>query len=147
MISKKIVAITISLFVITTSINARDAIITKDKLPLSAQEFISSNFSQKTIDYVTVDKEFLSKDYKVKFTDRSEIEFDSKGKWTEVDGNKSPIPTSFIHKDILTHIKEKFPQHDIVKIGIKRHGRYEVELSNGLELEFNSNGIFRKIDD
>jgi|SRR5690606_2336382 len=129
------------------SSNAQESVITKNELPQTAQKFISDNFAKSTIDYAKIDKEILSTDYKVKFTDGVEIEFDSKGEWTEVDGNKTTIPTGFIQKSILTYVKEKFPNTQIEKIEKGRFGKQEVKLSNGLELEFNSEGKFKRIDD
>lgn len=129
------------------SANAQESIITKNELPKTAQKFISDNFSKSTIDYVKMDKEVFSTDYKVKFTDGSEIEFDSKGVWMEVDGNRNTIPTGFIQKSILTYVKEKFPNTQIVKIEKGRFEKQEVKLSNGLDLEFNSRGDFKRIDD
>lgn len=129
------------------SSNAQESIITKNELPKTAQKFVSDYFAKSTIDYVKMDKETFSTDYKVKFTDGSEIEFDSKGEWIEIDGNKTVIPTGFIQKSILTYVKEKFPNTQIVKIEKGRFGKQEVKLSNGLELEFNSKGEFKRIDD
>lgn len=129
------------------TLNAQESIISKDKLPQTAQKFISDNFSQNSIDYVKMDKETFSTDYKVKFTNGVEVEFDSKGKWMEVDGNKTNIPTGFIQKSILTYVKGKFPNAQIEKIEKGRFGKQEVKLSNGLELEFNSKGEFKRIDD
>lgn len=137
---------TLFLFVGITS-NAQESIITKKELPQEAQKFISNNFTKSTIDYVKMDKEAFSTDYKVKFTDGLEVEFDSKGEWMEVDGNKTTIPTGFIQKSILNYVKEKFANAQIVKIEKGRFGRQEVKLSNGLELEFNSKGEFKRIDD
>ena len=90
---------------------------------------------------------FFITDYKVKFKEGTEIEFDSDGNWTEVDGNRTAIPTGFIQKSILTYVKEKFPKTQIIKIKKGYLGRQEIKLSNGLELEFNSKGKFKKIDD
>lgn len=144
----KTVKILIVFFLFTgMMVNAQESVITKNELPQTSQKFISDNFSKSTIDYVKMDKEILSTDYKVKFTDGSEIEFDSKGEWTEVDGNKTTIPTGFIQKNILTYVKEKFSNTEIVKIEKGRLGKQEVKLSNGLELEFNSEGKFKRIND
>lgn len=129
------------------NLNAQESIISKNELPQTAQKFIEDNFSKSSIDYVKMDKETFSTDYKVKFTDGLEIEFDSKGEWMEVDGNKTIIPTGFIQKSILAYVKEKFPNAQIVKIEKGRFGKQEVKLSNGLELEFNSKGEFKRIDD
>lgn len=129
------------------SSNAQESIISKNELPQVAQKFIEDNFSKNTLEYVKMDKENFSTDYKIKFADGTEIEFDSKGEWMEVDGNKTNIPSGFIQKSILNYVKEKFPNTQIVKIEKGRFGKQEVKLSNGLELEFNSKGEFKRIDD
>lgn len=129
------------------ALNAQESIISNNELPQAAQKFIEDNFSNSSIDYIKMDKETFSTDYKVKFTNGVEVEFDSKGKWMEVDGNKTNIPTGFIQKSILTYVKGKFPNAQIEKIEKGRFGKQEVKLSNGLELEFNSKGEFKRIDD
>ncbi len=129
------------------TLNAQESIISNNELPRAAQKFIEDNFSNSSIDYIKMDKETFSTDYKVKFTNGVEIEFDSKGEWMEVDGNKTNIPTGFIQKSILTYVKAKFPNAQIIKIEKSRFGKQEVKLSNGLELEFNSKGEFKRIDD
>ncbi len=134
-------------FFVGINLNAQESIITKNELPKAAQKFISDSFSKSTIDYVKKDKETFSTDYKIKFTDGTEVEFDQDGNWTEVDGNKTVIPTTFIQKNILAYVKEKFPNTHIIKIEKGRFGKQEVKLSNGLELEFNSKGEFKRIDD
>ena len=145
--SSAIKFLTAFFLLIGISSNAQESIISKSELPKVAQKFISDNFSKNTLEYVKMDKETFSTDYKVKFSDGAEIEFDSKGEWTEVDGNKTPIPTEFIQKSIRNYVKNKFPNTQIVKIEKGRFGKQEVKLSNGLELEFNSNGEFKRIDD
>ena len=129
------------------SSNAQESVITKNELPQEAQKFISNNFPKNTVDFVIADKEIISTDYKVKFKEGTEIECDADGNWTEVDGNRTAIPTGFIQKSILTYVKEKFPKTQIVEIKKGYLGRQEIKLSNGLELEFNSKGKFKKIDD
>lgn len=126
---------------------AQESIITKAELPNVAQKFVSEHFSKSTVDYIKKDKETFSTDYKIKFSDGREIEFDSDGNWTEVDGNRTVIPTAFISKNIMNHVKQKFPNTHIVKIEKGRFGKQDVKLSNGLELEFNAQGEFKRIDD
>ncbi len=145
--SSTIKYLTIFFLFIGIGINAQESVITKDELPPVAKKFISAHFSESSVDYVKMDKEIFSTDYKVKFTDGVEIEFDSKGEWVEVDGNKNAIPTGFIQPGITNYVKDKFPNAEIKKIEIGRFGKQEVKLSNGLELEFNSKGEFKRIDD
>ncbi|MDM1376275.1 PepSY-like domain-containing protein [Myroides marinus] len=124
---------------------AQDVVITKTELPKKASTFIDTHFKGKEVSLIEKDKDFLSTSYKVKFVDNVEVEFDKSGEWDEVDGNKSAIPTSFILKPIVTYVTTNYKETTITKIE-KEARRYEVKLSNGLELEFSKDGKFKKID-
>lgn len=127
------------------SILAKDVVITKAELPKKASTFIETYFKGKEISLVEKDTELLSTSYKVRFVDNIEIEFDKSGEWDEVDGNKSALPTGFILKPIVTYVNNNYKDTSIVKIE-KESRKYEVKLSNGLELEFSKAGEFKRID-
>ncbi|MBF7091929.1 PepSY-like domain-containing protein [Flavobacterium sp. ALJ2] len=127
------------------SANAQKTVITKDALPVNAQTFLKTHFAGQEPTYIVEDKEMLSKDYKVRFATNLEVEFDGKGNWEEVDGNHQSIPTTIIPKKIISYINTNFANTTITKIDKGAWG-YEVDLSNGLELEFNSKGNFLRID-
>ncbi|KFF09715.1 PepSY-like domain-containing protein [Flavobacterium hydatis] len=127
------------------SANAQKTVITKTALPLKAQTFLKTHFTGQEPTYILEDKETFSKDYKVQFANNIEVEFDAKGNWEEVDGNHAEIPISIIPKNIVSYVKSNFANTIITKIDKGTWG-YEVNLSNGLELEFNSKGNFIRID-
>ncbi len=127
------------------SANAQKTPIAKSALPANAQTFLKTHFPGQEPSYIIEDKETFSKDYKVQFANNIEVEFDGKGNWEEVDGNHNAIPLSIIPKAIAAYIKTNFPNTTITKID-KGNWGYEVDLSNGLELEFNSKGSFLRID-
>lgn len=130
------------------TINAQESVVTQNELPQEAQSFIKKHFSQYTLDYIILDKEyFSSNDYTVRFSEGLKIEFNEKGEWTEIDGNYTEIPTEFISKNITSYVKAKFANTRIVKIEKGFFGTQEVKLSNGLELEFDSKGNFKRVDD
>ena len=130
-----------------TATQAQDKVISFNQLPQAAQSFITTHFEQKNVSYITEDSEFLSgTDYEVKFNDGKKVEFDSKGNWTEVDMEKDAVPASIVPAAIVAHVNKAFPNNSIVQIK-KSSRKYEVELSNGLDLEFNSKGNFLRIDD
>jgi len=136
------------LFLVITSCQAQKTLIAKDELPQVAQGFISDNFSDYTFDYIVKKVKLTYTKYEVKFEERLEIEFDSKGNWKEVDGKKKPIPTEFIPKKIHNYVIENFSSNaQITKIEKERFGKIEIKLSNSMELVFNSEGDFLGIDD
>lgn len=130
---------------ISPSVLAKDIIITKSELPKQALAFMDTHFNAKTIQLVEKDVDLLSVSYKVTFTDQIEIEFDQSGAWEEVDGNKNQLPTTFLLKPIVTYITTNYPGAQVIKVSNERR-IYEVELNNGLELEFTKTGEFKRID-
>lgn len=124
---------------------AKDIVITKSELPKKALAFMDTHFNAKTIQLVEKDVDLLSVSYKVTFPDQIEIEFDQSGAWEEVDGNKNQLPTTFLLKPIVDYITANYPGAHVIKVSNERR-RYEVELNNGLELEFSKSGEFKRID-
>jgi hypothetical protein len=125
--------------------NAQKRNITLNELPKPAQTFISTHFKGQTVSYLIEDKGMLSTDYEVTLSGGTEIEFDSKGNWKEIDGNKHGLPNSVIPKGIADYISKNYKGQGIEKID--KEGGYKVELLNDLELKFDSNGRFLRIDD
>ena len=92
------------------------------------------------------DKEFADVDYKVRFEDGTEIEFNAKGEWTDVSGNRNCIPTGFILKEITNFVEKN--HKDLCITDIERDfNRFTVELNGHLEIEFNNKGKFISYDD
>lgn len=130
---------------LTFSANAQKTTITKAALPVTAQTFLKTHFAGQEPSYIIKDKETFSTDYKVQFANNIEVEFDAKGNWEEVDGNHASIPAAIVPKTIASYVKTNFANTTVTKIS-KDYKGYEVNISNGLELEFNSKGNFLRID-
>ena len=125
---------------------AQTQLLSFNELPATAQQFISKNFDANAITHVVMEKEFLSNDYKVLMNDGTKLEFNDKGIWKEVEAEYSAVPAQLIPDAIKKYINTKFPNASVVKLETKRYG-YAVELKSGLELEFDKNGKFLRIDD
>lgn len=129
------------------SLNAQKTSVTQNDLPKTAQEFIAKNFNNQKVSSVIKDVEFKIKtEYEVYFENRIKIEFDNDGNWKEVDGNGTSLPTGFINPAIVNYANRNFPNEKIAQIE-KHRSKYEVELTNGLDLEFSLKGDFLRIDD
>ncbi|MBQ4547804.1 MAG: PepSY-like domain-containing protein [Bacteroidales bacterium] len=125
---------------------AKDNLTQLEQLPTKAQEFVRTYFGDYTIQYVFSDKEFADVDYKVRFEDGTEIEFNAKGEWTDVSGNRNCIPTGFILKEITNFVEKN--HKDLCITDIERDfNRFTVELNGHLEIEFNNKGKFISYDD
>lgn len=137
----------VGLLTVTLVANAQDKLIQFAQLPQSAQQFIKTYSSVDKIEHIILDEDFLvKKSYDVKMQDGSGFEFDRKGNWKEVDFKLKAVPTKLVPKAIQDYVSKSFPNNDIVKIS-KGMLKYDIELTNGLDLEFNNKGKFLRIDD
>lgn len=126
---------------------ADNDIITQNKkdLPQTAQKTIEKEFGDKQIAFIKIDKDFFSNSYEVQFTNGYEISFDTKGVWTEVETERDAVPEAFIPQAIQQQVNQMFAGKHIVRIDKEKHG-YDIQLSDGTELEFNKKFKLRDID-
>lgn len=123
---------------------AQEVPVVRAEIPSEARQFLSGHFKS-PFHHAIKDIERNNIKYEVVLNDNTEIEFDAGGKWKEVDGKGKAIPYTFIQKQIVDYVKNQYPKESITKIEVEPD-RYEVELSNGLDLRFNATGEFIKID-
>lgn len=146
---KKVIlnAFAVIAMVLTASSCDKETMVQESDLPAKASTFVSENFSNATVSHVKKEKEGWSgKEYTVYLADGTEIEFDKSGNWTKVEGaQNNPIPTGFIPKSIVDYVAEKYPNTAINGIE-KNKNSFDVELTNDLELVFDVNGNFLRID-
>ncbi len=147
---KKYVLLIVALFTtVLTSFAFDKYSVDRNDLPEAAQQFLTEYFPKGKIGMVKTDKHLLRKtDYDVKLTDGTKIEFNNAGKWTSVDCKTKEVPSGIIPKTIRTYVSKNFPDVKIVKIK-KTSSKYEIELSDDVELTFNLLGQFKsmKMDD
>ena len=112
-------------------------------LPAKAQKFIEVAFPERSV--LMVKEGHV--DYEVMLDDFTELEFDSRGNWKEIDAKgHGDIPDAAVPAKILERIAKNFDAQKIVKIERNRHSNYEVELINGIEIEFNNDFVIIDID-
>lgn len=125
---------------------AEDVAITAQKLPQEAQKFLKVHFAQNRVVSAMHDKDISDNDYTVILDNGAKIEFDASGKWESVKSRNGKVPAGVVPMKIQGYIAEHYPTLGVEKIERKRYG-YEVELTNDLDLKFDSNGKFVGIDD
>lgn len=145
---KKVLSILVMAIVAIQFAFAGD-VITKDinQLPLVARNFINKHFSNPQVAHIKIDSDIMSKKYEVLLTNGTEIDFDSKGNWLEVDAKKGKVPATIIPSFVKDYLKaNNFTNEYIVKVERDRRG-FEVELNTDISFKFDNNGKFRKADD
>ena len=145
---KKIVSFVSIMLLIVSVACARDRV-TQDVsvLPTEARDMIKIHFPKSMISYLKVDKPlFRTEGYEVRLSDGTELEFNTKGQWTEVECHPLSVPSGIIPESIRKYFGRYYGDQKVTKIKHNRRG-YELKLSNGLEVEFDNMGNFLRLDD
>ena len=127
--------------------STNEVVIEANALPETAQNFVTTHFPDAT--YRRIEKQNIADDdgsvYDVHLSNGFEIDFDINGNWTDIDGGQTAIPTAIIPEAIVNYVTTTYPSLFITTIEIEPTG-YDVELSNELDLVFNPQGEFVRID-
>ena len=78
--------LTLVLLLIGTFAFAQNGMTKFEQLPANSQEFVNTYFKDYKVMYVFMEKEFADTEYKLRFEDGTEIEFNAKGEWKNVSG-------------------------------------------------------------
>ena len=144
---KKLVFLFACLFAMTLNVSAgNDKPIQVTEMPKLAQQFIKNHFANQSIAMAKVETEFMDKNYDVIFTNGDKVEFDKKGKWTKVDCEHSQVPQAIIPMAIQHYVAKNYPDAKVVKIEVTDRKGYDVDLSNGFDIEFDKKMNVRDID-
>lgn len=144
---KKLVSFFSIMLLIVSVACARDKV-TRDVslLPTGAREMIKKYFPDSEISYLKIDKQlFRTEGYEVILSGGTELEFDVKGQWTEIESLQT-VPDSIVPESIRKYIKRNYGSQGVKKIKHNRRG-YELKLTNGMDMEFDNMGNFLRLDD
>ncbi|NJY62562.1 hypothetical protein HC174_07305 [Salinimicrobium sp. CDJ15-81-2] len=120
-----------------------------NNLPGTAQDFINKHFS--SISVVDVDENsnwqiWEDEKYEVKLSNGIELDFDENGNIIEIDSkNNEAIPVASIPSKISSYLQANYTNAQVIGWE-KQDNEQEVELADGIELEFDAEGNFRKLD-
>ena len=123
-----------------------ERLITVDKLPVAAQKFLKTHFADQPLTYAKVDGYMFDVDYEVRLTDGTKIDFDRKGNWTNVERKTVALPEKLVPTKIAEYVAKHYAGSKVVKIERNKRS-FEVELSNGLELTFDTRYNLINVDD
>ena len=107
--------------------------------------FVNTYFPQTEILRVKAEDD----EYEVELADGTEISFNLSFEWTHIDCDESNVygvvPAELVPEQIAAYVTTNYPNQHIDKIE-KRANGWEIELSNGVEIEFDSNFNVTHID-
>lgn len=122
--------------------------ITKDTgvLPATSRQFISEHFGDIAVSHIQIEKNLVLTDsYDVILTDGTNVEFNRKGEWKEVNRHNLPVPGAIIPETIQNYVRQNYPLAMIVAVD-KDFREYEIDLDNGIELKFDLQGNLVDLD-
>jgi hypothetical protein len=127
----------VSLFVMNLAVFAdNDKPIQVTEMPKEAQSFVKSHFANQSVAVAKMETDFLDKTYDVIFTNGDKVEFDKKGNWTKVDCEHTQVPQAVIPAAIQQYVSKNYPDAKVLKIEKTDRKGFDVDLSNGFDIEF-----------
>lgn len=126
------------------SCEKNDELINGQDLPNTTQSWVTSNFPDATIVRAEKDYDDGTYTYKVTLSDGTFIEFRKNGEWKEIENRVTGVPESALPVKIAEYLKANYAEYFVVEIEKERG--YDVELNNDLDLDFDKDGNFVRID-
>lgn len=144
---KKMMFLFVSLFVMNLVVFAdNDKPIQVTEMPKGAQSFVKSHFANQSVAVAKMETDFFDKTYDVIFTNGDKVEFDKKGNWTKVDCEHTQVPQAVIPAAIQQYVSKNYPDAKVVKIEKTDRKGFDVDLSNGFDIEFDKKMRVVEID-
>ncbi len=142
---KRIVILAIAVFAFSAIVSGREKPVTFDQLPAAAKTYINTNFSGDKVVLAIVDDDLIRPDYEVRLSSGVELKFNNSGALEKV-ASRERISSALIPKTIREYVAVHYPSAGYRQLEIGRR-TYEVTLTNGLELTFNSFFQVVEVDD
>lgn len=121
-----------------TRINSND-------LPSEIKTYVSTHFSENKILQGIEEKENFELTYEVWLEGNITLDFNRKKEITDIE-SATPLPESVIPKRIRVYVATSYPDHFITSWELDDKNQ-QVGLDNHVELEFDMNGKFLRIED
>lgn len=117
----------------TTDVNA---------LPAVAQKTVADHYSAQKVAQIKIE----SDEYEITFTDGTMLEFNRSGAIKEVDpAPGDTVPSSLLPAAINDYLRANYSGQKVIKYD-SGHKDDEVKVSSGIELKFDKQGKFLRID-
>lgn len=122
----------------------KEIITPSDDLPVEISTYLTIHFPKNTIVQVIKDLDGLTKTCDILLSENISLEFNRKKEVIAIDG-VTQLPNSVIPEKILQYVNINYPTQFITDWELDIDNQ-QIELNNGLDLEFNKKGDFLRID-
>lgn len=138
---KKLILTLIAIVAISFTASAQITQIKSTQLPAQARNTIRTAWNGAPIVDAWRNKQGRKVEYKASVEDGSTIKFNAGGQWIEMK-SYGGVPTKLLPQALLNHIDKYYEGQQIVWV-TKTPKRYQIQLTDGSKLEFNSKGVFQ----
>ncbi|MEC5166760.1 hypothetical protein RCH18_002508 [Flavobacterium sp. PL11] len=125
--------------------NTSKELLTDAEIPIAIKAYVETHFITNEIIRAEKETESGSITFAIYLTENVNLEFNSALLITNIDG-VTELPNSVIPQTILDYVAANYPANFITDWDLETNYQ-EVELNNNLELEFDLNGNFIRVDD
>lgn len=127
---------------ISCTSTAQDREIPKEQIPKEITAYIETHFQEKNVLKASFDDHLIYKKYKISLKENISLEFSPEYKVIEIK-SKSKLPDTVIPEEIHKYVETNYPKNVITDWELE-DGNQQIELDNGLNIEFTLKGQFIK---
>ena len=114
------------------------------RLPAGAKAFIGTYFPTESCVYAERDRDDGRREYEVKLSNGTDIDFHASGDWKKVDCEYSFLPAGIVPQAIVDDLAERFPGARISKAERERGG-YKLTQGSGAEMIYAADVRFIRV--
>lgn len=115
------------------------------RLPAKAKAFIETYFPAERCVYAERDRDDGRREYEVKLSDGTEIDFHATGDWKKVECEYSFVPAGIVPQTITEDLARRFPGGRITEAE-RETGGYKITTEGGTKAVYSSNGTFIRVE-
>ncbi len=144
---KKFIVILTAMLLTIGQASARNKVYnTAEHLPEAAKNMLATHFPGIKMNHMKIDSDIISTEYEVILNDGTEIDFNRNGEWTSVERGHISVPSSLIPKPIREYTAKRYLGQKIIDID-RDQKSYRIGLANGINLRFDPDGQFVRVED
>lgn len=113
-------------------------------MPANVKSFLAKYYPKATVVKYEAKNTVVGKKYEVKLNNGAEIDFDKNGNWEEI-SDKQGVPSALIPVTIKAYLAKNYKGIKVESID-KESNKIKVDLMNDIDLEFDKNGKFLRVD-
>lgn len=143
---KKMLAIVATVIISLVACADNERMVSFADLPAKAQSFVQQYYNVSDVAHVERERDGWHYDYQVYLKNATELDFDYQGILESIDCKRNPVPEGIVPAAIVNYVQMHYGDLFVVEYVVE-HRYLQVELNNGLELVFDHEGRFVRIDD